>query len=381
METTKFTYKEGLGWSIPTFPALDSDRSVLYIFGAPEVIQSSPALGQLLTAFPKSKIVGCSGAGEIYGSEVNDKSLSVAVAKFERTDIAIESMPIQTAADSFTVGAALAKKLDRPDLCGIFIISDGLLVNGSTLAQGFSSIVGKNVIITGGLAGDGSKFEKTWVIENRQSKTGVVTALGYYGKNLKIHHGSQGGWDIFGPERIVTKSKDNVLFELDGKPALALYKEYLGNRANELPAAGLLFPLQIRAHKTDKGLLVRTILGVNEKDQSLTFAGDIPKGWIAQLMRANFDRLIEGASHAAMATQENLNALNKKTLTLAVSCVGRRLVLGERIQEEVEATLEKLPKGTEQVGFYSYGEISPYIKGEGCQLHNQTMTLTTIYED
>jgi hypothetical protein len=59
--------------------------------------------------------------------------------------------------------------------------------------------------------------------------------------------------------------------------------------------------------------------------------------------------------------------------------VGRRLVLGSRTEEEIEATLEVLPKGTQQIGFYSYGEISPYTAGT-CDLHNQTMTLTTLSE-
>ncbi len=208
-----------------------------------------------------------------------------------------------------------------------------------------------------------------------------MTAVGFYGDHIQVGHGSKGGWDKFGPERQVTKSSGNVLYQLDGRPALELYKEYLGERASGLPATGLLFPLAIRTSQTEGKVLVRTILAVDEATQSMTFAGDIPEGVFAQLMRANFDRLIQGASEAATLTINSHNSLpsNSPTLCIAISCVGRRLVLGERSEEEVEAALEILPKGSRQIGFYSYGEISPYQSGT-CDLHNQTMTLTTITE-
>ena len=111
----------------------------------------------------------------------------------------------------------------------------------------------------------------------------------------------------------------------------------------------------------------------------MTFAGDIPQGQQVQLMRANFDRLIDGAYDAVKMVNID-GAVTSDILNIAISCVGRRLVLGERCEEEIEATLEILPSKTQQLGFYSYGEISPYISGQGCQLHNQTMTLTTITE-
>jgi hypothetical protein len=202
--------------------------------------------------------------------------------------------------------------------------------------------------------------------------------LGLYREDLAVTHGSKGGWDIFGLERRVTRSDGNILYELDGKPALRLYKDYLGERASGLPATALLFPLSMRADAGDEKQLVRTVLSVDEAAQSLTFAGDIPTGSIVQLMRANFDRLVQGASDAA--TQARVTQAGASDiLSLAISCVGRRLVLGERTEEELEATLEVLPSRAKQVGFYSYGEISPFASGS-CDLHNQTMTLSTIAE-
>jgi hypothetical protein len=177
----------------------------------------------------------------------------------------------------------------------------------------------------------------------------------------------------------VTRAQGNVLYELDGKPALALYKSYLGERANGLPATALLFPLSIRRGDDDSHPLIRTILGVDEAAQSLTFAGDVPEGHLARLMRTNTERLIQSAGLAGRAAARDFPAC-ASPLALSVSCVGRRLVLGERTEEEIESVLDALPRGTGQVGFYSYGEMSPRAPGSGCDLHNQTMTVTLLDE-
>jgi hypothetical protein len=143
------------------------------------------------------------------------------------------------------------------------------------------------VVVTGGLAGDGDRFQQTWIITDGTPHSGFVCAAGLYGEQIRIGHGSMGGWDIFGPERTVTRSDGNVLYELDGRPALELYKEYLGERASGLPATGLLFPLSLRTDSSNGESIVRTILAVDEESQSMTFAGDIPEGARAQLMKAN----------------------------------------------------------------------------------------------
>jgi hypothetical protein len=207
-----------------------------------------------------------------------------------------------------------------------------------------------------------------------------VAAVGFYGDHVIIHHGSKGGWDKFGPERVITRSEANVLYELDGKPALALYKEYLGEKAAELPASGLLFPLSMRASSKDEKFLVRTVLAVDHEKSSMTFAGDVPKGHLVQLMKADFERLIGGAQLAARATKGGADPVTDTHLAIAISCIGRRLVLGDRTEEEVEAALDVLPDGTQITGFYSYGEISPLVSSVGCALHNQTMTITTLEE-
>ena len=378
MELTTLQYRSGQGWNRP-LPDMDGPDTLVLVFGASSFHDDPTAITELQAHFEQATLAGCSTAGEVLGADVGDESLSVAVARFDQTRLKLAVAPVMSTLGSESAGAELGAQLEGDDLRGVLVLSDGLQVNGTDLVRGLTSAVGADVSITGGLAGDGSRFERTWVVTgDRAPASGVIAAIGFYGSKVQIGHGSRGGWDPFGPERVITRAEGNVLFELDGKPALALYKEYLGDRASGLPATGLLFPLAIRSEQDSEKSLVRTILAVDEETQSMTFAGDVPEGWHARLMKANFDRLIEGAATAAVAARgDDENAVS--TLAIAVSCVGRRLVLGERTEEEVEATLDCLPEGTDMVGFYSYGEISPFSDGT-CDLHNQTMTLTTIKE-
>jgi hypothetical protein len=378
IETFHFTNEEG--WSVKNFPKLDSEQTLVLIFAAPEMIKDPSPLRELAEHYQKAKIIGCSSAGEILGATIMDKSITVAVVQFEKTTLKIAKVAVDKSEDSFDGGKSLAKQLNKDDLRGILVLSDGLRVNGSELVKGLNTIGKEKVIITGGLAGDGDRFKETWIIVDGEIYKNQIAAIGFYGDAVQIGFGSRGGWDIFGPERFITRSKGNILYELDEKPALSLYKEYLGERASGLPSTGLLFPLAIRKDDSDERHLVRTILGVDEKDQSLIFAGDMPTGYRAQLMRANIDRLIDSASEVGKIATKHMKSKNSgPVLAVAISCVGRRLLLGERTEEETEALLETLPSLTKQLGFYSYGELSPVIAGT-CDLHNQTMTLTTFYE-
>ncbi|MCA8976750.1 MAG: FIST C-terminal domain-containing protein [Planctomycetes bacterium] len=371
-------YRKDTGWS-DALPELDGKETLVLVFGASSFVDDPEPIAELQRHFGNSIVAGCSTAGEVLGCDINDDTLSVAVAKFEASTLRLATATVDASGESRDAGSRLAEQLLGDDLQGVLLLSDGLLVNGTELVAGLAERLPAGTSITGGLAGDGSRFERTWVVAGNDAPTkGVIAAVGFYGPRIHLGHGTRGGWDSFGPERVVTRSEGNVLFELDGRPALELYKEYLGERAEGLPATALLFPLAIRSGVNEEKSLVRTILAVDEQAQSMTFAGDVPQGWCARLMKANFDRLIDGAAAAAQQTRrEDENAVS--TLAIAISCVGRRLVLGERTEEEVEATLEGLPHDTQMVGFYSYGEISPFSDGT-CDLHNQTMTLTTIQE-
>lgn len=366
---------DGRAWS-GAFPELDSPQTLVVVFGAAAYLDDPEPIRELQAAYPRAHLLGCSSSGEILGESLYDGSLSVAVARFDHTPLRTAVAAIG-AESSRQAGRSLGRTLAAPDLTSVFVLSDGLVVNGSDLVRGLSETVGPGPAITGGLAGDGDRFQRTWTVVDGKPIGGHATAVGLYGSRVHVGHGSRGGWDKFGPERRITRSANNVLYELDGQPALALYKEYLGELSRDLPASGLLFPLSVRAPSDGGRYVVRTILAVDEDDQALVFAGDVPEGYLAQLMQANFDRLVGGAEDAAH--HAGLASSPGPYLTLAISCVGRRLVLGERTEDEIEAVVASLPDDGHLVGFYSYGEISPHSDGT-CDLHNQTMTLTVVAE-
>lgn len=376
IEQCKWT--EANGWQPQPPGQLDSTVQLVLLFGSPTVLKSDGYWDDLKRAYPDACYLGCSTAGEICDIRVTDDSLVVNAVGFEHTQVRGSAIALNPGEGSFAAGERLGKTLDPEGLAHVFVLSDGLHVNGSDLVRGLAQHLPAGVAVTGGLSGDGDRFRETLVVWNGQTSAGTVAALGFYGDRLQVGYGSLGGWTPFGPERTITRSQGNVLYELDGKSALELYKKYLGDRADGLPATGLLFPLSLRTPTGDRRL-VRTILSIDEAEQSLTFAGEMPEGTTAQLMHASIDRLIDGAMAAAQTCVEAIGGTSP-ALAILISCVGRKLVLKQRIEEEVEGVREILGDRPVLTGFYSYGEISPFAPGFPCELHNQTMTITTFSE-
>lgn len=371
MQIEQMSWTEKSGWT--AIPAFSAEADLVLVFADEGYFQTEACYTQLQTSFPQAHIIGCSSSGNVMGVEISDVNMVATVVKLERSKIRLASVDIQTGEDMIQLGQRLMSQLADADLRHAFILSDGLQVNGSELAKGLNQI---GVPITGGLAGDGTRFGKTWVMADAPAKSGRIAALGFYGE-VSVKSGCFAGWEEFGAERLVTRSAGNVVYEIDGEPALDLYKRYLGEQAAQLPASGLRFPLSIQATKTDMAL-IRTLLAVDEEARSLTFAGDVPQGYLCKLMRTNLDNLIDSAGLAASAAQPaNQEATG---LCLVVSCVGRRLVMGQLTEEELEIVQDKLGDATAITGFYSYGELAPFSDVMQCQLHNQTMTLTTLYE-
>lgn len=375
IEQTRWT--KDRGW-FPTSPGkLANKPQLLLIFGSPSCLKDNAWQDDIASVYPNAHRLGCSTAGEIYGTEVTDETLVATAIAFEETWLHGASLELGNASTSYEVGQRLATSIPHESLVHILVVSDGKSVNGSELVCGLTDHLPAGVTLTGGLAGDGDRFQETLVIWDSLPKPNTVALVGLYGERIKVGFGSLGGWDAFGPERLITRSTGNVLYELDGQPALALYKKYLGEYAKDLPASGLLFPLSLRTSSGDS--IVRTILGIDEAEHSLTFAGDMPQGGYTRLMKANFDRLIDGAIGAAQTSYGALGTTPPE-LALLISCVGRKLVLNQRIEEEVEGAREVLGRNTVLAGFYSYGEISPFSPSAKCELHNQTMTITTLSE-
>lgn len=355
---------------------LNIPANLFLMFVSPGFIDKSELLKTLSALYSDAIIIGCSTAGEISDVMVKDYSVALSAILMEKVEIRKESVVLDDMKDSYKAGQDIANKLKAKDLSHMLILSDGLNVNGADLVSGLKSIL-PTTSITGGLAADGGNFEKTFVIDMDQMKDKTIVGLGFYGNQLNVGYSSKGGWDSFGIERLVTKSDKNILYELDGKPALQLYKSFLGEEAANLPSSGLMFPLSMRENELSQPV-VRTILAIDEEAQSLTFAGNIMQGSYVRLMKANTDRLIDGAENSAVSAVGVMK--QESELAILISCVGRRLVLKQLIEEEVEAVRHIIGPNSKITGFYSYGEIAPHSELSPCELHNQTMTITTLAE-
>jgi hypothetical protein len=380
MHSQQITWSLQAGWS-PA--ATDPEKiALVFYFGTREVLACGRRYRELREMFPAAHILGCSTGGQINNSDVNDDGIVAAAIRFDSTRLRLVDQDVTDASQSWNCGETIGKALREDDLAGVFLLSDGLNVNGSELVNGMVSAIGSGVPLTGGLAGDGANFTETLVGGNCVPRSRIAVGVGFYGKAIRIGHGSAGGWDLFGPRRQVTRSAGNVLFELDGEPALDLYERYLGLEDSKgLPGSALLFPIQVHDAEQPDSAVVRTVLAVDHDKRSMTFAGDVPQGWTAQLMRGNFDRLAEGAADAARQARLGLNAgKDDHQFSILVSCIGRRLLMGQRTSDETEAAGAELGEDTLRLGFYSYGEISPHAKSGICELHNQTMTVTSFAE-
>ena len=378
MKVEQRYWTSGRGWTPDAPGAIPGTAHLVFVFGATSILRNHDHIQRLQRAYPVAHIFGCSTAGEICGTRVLDDSLVVTAIHFESTMIEGAKIKLDAVDSSVHAGERLAQSLKAEGLVHVLVLSDGLKVNGSDLVEGLLRCLPKGVTVTGGLSGDGPRFQETLVAWDGPAEPDTIAVVGLYGRHLRVGYGSLGGWDPFGPERLITRAEGNVLYELDGQSALELYKRYLGEHANGLPATGLLFPLSLRNPDAETGV-VRTILSVDERNRSMTFAGAIPVGSYARLMKANFDRLIDGAVGAAKTSVRALGS-SPPDLALLISCVGRKMVLNQRIEEEVEGVRDILGDRTVLTGFYSYGEISPFTPSAKCELHNQTMTITTLSE-
>lgn len=373
IETLVYT---GNTWETQKSVANAQDVDLVTVFGDTSEFVIPEHYEYLRQKYPNAHILGCSSSGNIMGDSISQSKLVVTAVSFDSAEVILKTIAFTEHDAIEDIAKKLADTFEKEGLKHLFILADGLNLNGSELVSGFNQAT--EVPKTGGLAGDGDRFEQTWVMADATAKQKVIAALGFYGDSLTIGTGCYGGWSEFGTQRVITKSKNNILYELDGEPALDLYKRYLGEYADALPNSGLRFPLSIKKETGDFEV-IRTLLGIDEENKSIIFAGNVPQGYTARLMKPDIDLLIEGAGQAAEIAKHK----NEKTaLGLVVSCVGRKIVMSQLVDEELEAVAQELGENVQLTGFYSYGEIAPFENNiKSCELHNQTMTLTVIYED
>jgi len=379
MKVEQRLWSREAGWQ-PGFDetSLGEQAQLVLLFGAVEDAATSECFARVRKSYPGAHVIGCTTAGQIQDARVLDGTIALTAVAFEHTRVELVRTSIASVDHSAEAGAELARALAPEGLRHVFVLSEGLKVNASELVRGIDAALPPGVTVSGGCAGDGNRLETTHVWGNGPPEQAAVVGLGFYGERLQVGVSAIGGWRPFGPDRVITRSSHNVLHEFDGRPALALYKQYLGKFADELPASGLMFPLELRGDEQGRRVL-RALLSVNEEEQSITFAGNVPEGAQARFMFATIDDLISGTQIAAVDSMQRLGAFPPQ-LSILVSCNGRRYVLKQRTEEEVEAVCEALGDQAAVTGFYSYGEIAPAESGGRSQLHNETMTITSFAE-
>jgi hypothetical protein len=353
-------------------------KPLVLVFGNRFLLEDENLFEEIRALFPDGEIVFGSSCADITSSTVFENSISITGIEFEKSSFVIKKCNILNGEfDSFKTGSDLINQFPKEGLKYVFVVSEGSFINGSQLTKGMNNAANDKVLITGALCGDSERFEKTLASYNENPKQGEIVAIGFYSETLEVTSSIYGGWTPFGPERIVTKSEGNIMFELDNQPALDLYKRYLGKKSKDLPAAALLYPLNVKTKET-KQTIVRSILNIDEEKNAMILAGDIPEGSIVQLMMTNVDNIASASERAAKQALELRK--NKPELAMLVSCIGRKLVLDQRVEEEIEEVIEVIGEDTTITGFYSYGEIAPFHGEMSCQLHNQTMTVTLLSE-
>lgn len=379
MKTEQLLHDPSTGWRRHAGDLQDQRPQLVLAFGPRAALETLDVFETLRARYPRAAVVLSSTAGEITHDGVSSGWVTATALAFESTRVASAATTVRTQFESHAAGAQLAQRLRGPGLRHVLVLSDGQLVNGTELARGFNENLPAGVTLTGGLAGDGEQFDTTLVGLNERPLSGRIAAVGLYGHRLRVGSGSSGGWAPFGDSYTATSSAGNIVFKLGGRPALDLYRQHLGERALTLPAAAvpalaLSFPLCVAL--TDTASVVRSVLAVDESTNGIVFAGDIPTGSEVRFMRASHADLITGAATAAAQAQLDPAA----ELAVCISCVGRRVVLGPRTGEEIASVRTVLGPTAMIAGFYSYGELAPSGGTTDCQLHNQTMTITTFSE-
>ncbi|MDQ5929463.1 MAG: hypothetical protein QG594_1242 [Bacteroidota bacterium] len=354
------------------------NNPLVLVFGNRYLLEKTEQIEMIRAEFPYKHLVFGSTSGEIVDCNVTDDSITVTAIEFEKSSFVVKRGNIfDFQKNAQTLGQALYEEMPKENLKHLFVLSEGSFVNGSSLINGLETHINANISITGGMCGDDARFEKTLASYQENPKEGEVILIGFYGQSLEISFASFGGWEPFGPERIITKSENNILYEIDEQPALDLYKKYLGAKSNELPQASLLYPLNVTPDDKNEPV-VRTILNINNQDQSMILAGDVPVNSRVQLMMASVDGVAQGAQKAAEIAMKA--RIKPPELSILVSCIGRKLVMSQRVEEELELVRDVVGNNVPMTGFYSYGEMAPFNGNNACELHNQTMTLTLISE-
>ncbi len=353
---------------------IDADL-VFYCFDR-KCIQESD-FNKIQSLFPTSDLVGFSTSGHYISNEIEDDNIVYAALKFESSSVKVQTYNISDFSNSGELGEGIAKNIEElSKVKGIGIISDGGQVNGTELMTGLSMNLDNKIPIFGGMAGDQARFEATMTGLNEMPSHGNVIVISFIGEKLNISTAHDDGWSSMGMEFTITSSEGNILNTADNKNIYDMLHELLEpENEDEFNRNTLFYPFSLT---TDDGVsVIRTPIKVNHKEKTLVYAGDMPQGAKITLMKSNTMDLLDSAMHATTATK---NEDKLESFLFAISCVGRRVVLGDMASEEYEE-ISNIYDKAKILGFYSYGEFTRSAGDDSyCKMHNQTFTLASISE-
>ena len=382
--TKNDAFEAGNEAALAAVAKLSVKPDMLWVFGAISYDQQE-LLDGIAAAVPGVPVVGCSTDGEIssQGLSIN----SVVVMALASDTIRFHSAFVEHLSnDSYGAGAQIGKAFQGIGSRYIQVFSDGLSGNADLIIQGIKAHMGDDVKIAGGTAGDGGEFKRTFQYHGNRILTNSIVAIAFQGR-FGLGTGTACGWFPVGIAKKVTRAVGNVVYELDGQPALQAYERFLGKHAERLPAVGVEYPLGLLGSDSEaeeKGyFLCRATMGVDRQAGAIIFAGDVPEGSLVKMTIGNDGDIIRAAKNAARSAMEKLRksdpALKPQAIFL-YSCMARKIVLGTRTDEEILAVKEAIGMDVPVIGFYTYGEYAPIGECEHSCFHNETATLTVIGE-
>lgn len=321
---------------------------------------------------------GCTTDGEISDVGLSSGSAVLAGIATDRIDFHL-SVAENLSQGSESVGKKLARGLPESTRY-IQLFSDGITGNGCAILRGVSSVLGEDVPVSGGTAGDDGKFQRTWQFAGKKILTDAAVAIGFSG-DFKLGTGVRSGWTPIGLSKKVTRASGNILYELNGEPALKVFERFLGKHANKLPEIGVEYPLGLVGRWGDVGeedyYLLRATMSVNRKEGSIIFAGEIPEGAMVKLTCGDISSVLQASKKAAQLATTDLGDA-RAVVIFFYSCMARKIVLGRRTREEIELVREAIGPELPVVGFYTYGEYSRVRCNSPSFLHNETVTVSVI---
>lgn len=382
--TSDDAFRAGLEAAQAAIALLPHPPDIIWAFGAIKFDQEQLLAG-IGSVAPGVTVIGCSTDGEIATTGLGlDSLVTLAVAsdtiRFHTAQVE------QVSADSYAAGAALGEKFKNLDCSYIQIFTEGIKANADEILLGMKASLGNDISVAGGASGDGGVFKQTFQYHNESVLTDSIVAVAFEG-DFEFSTGVGCGWFPVGIAKKVTKATGNVVYELDGQPALQVYEKYLGRHASKLPAVGVEYPLGLLAPTSEPDdsdtFVCRATMGVDHQAGSITFAGDIPEGvWVKMTMGYESD-IIQAATEAARTAMDKLLGRNpeiKPKIVFIYSCMARKIVLGSKTQNEIAAVQNIVGDTIPIIGFYTYGEFAPAGESNASYFHNETVTLSIIGE-